>query len=315
MGDNKDPHAPPTTAVLDASYETIILTLDLVGTEVTRIPSRLTQAVQDLKFQQEIENFLNEYAKKLLQQKSTGKALTPSDAGKIALTLVEAQGKKVGQEIGTDILNQIANSSRAVELKAKLQELAKDITDQPVGAWFTDAKAYIIATGLLLNGVAVVFATSYGVRKVGMPAVLSALEGHTFKVKPFGSLELSTGIAKVDRTSGVVDLKITGTEDWKSIKVTIDVVGHSSVKNLSRVQGGAVEATVSVPVNKNVKLDLKGGVDMPKFDQKSIVYDLEAQLKVSPEKGNYSLGISAFVKGDGGRRADFGGTLDFKIDW
>jgi hypothetical protein len=311
MGDNQVPHAPPTDAVLDASYETIVLTLDLVGTEISKIPSQLTQAVQDLKFQQEVENFLNEYAKKLLQQKSTGNALAPADAGKIALTIAQAQGKKMGQKIGTDILDQIENSSKVAELKAKLQELGKDITDQPVGVWFTDSKAYIIATGLLINGVALVFATSYGVRKVGMPAILSALEGQTLKVKPFGSLELGTGIAKVDRTSGVVDLKITGTQDWKSIKVTIDVVGHSSIKDLSRVQGGAVETTVSVPVNKNVALGFKGSVDKPKSDQKSIIYDLEADLKISPDKGSYSLGISAFVKGDGAKRPDFGGTLDF----
>src|SRR5205085_10900506 len=154
-----------------------------------------------------------------------------------------------------------------------------------------------------------------GVKKIGMPTVLSALEGKTVSVKPFGSLELGTGIAKVDQKAGIVDLKITGTKEWHSIKLTLDVVGHARMNNLTRIEGAAADATVAIAFDKNIKLNLTAGANMPKFDQKPVLYDLEAKLEISPDKGNFGLGIGAVLKGEGGKRPDFAATLDFTYNW
>ena len=75
MGDKE-----PTTAVLDATYETVILAIDLIGDEVDKIPDRIFQAINDLNFQKEVENFLTDYGQKLLQEKSTNRSLTERDA-------------------------------------------------------------------------------------------------------------------------------------------------------------------------------------------------------------------------------------------
>jgi hypothetical protein len=129
----------PSTVALDVSYQTLILSLDLLGTELGNLPSLLTLAIQDLKFQQNVEDFLNGHAKQLLKQQNTSKALSASDATKIGLKSLQGEGHKTTDQFGVDIFKQIENRASFAALKAKLTELGKTPSDQPVGVWFNQS--------------------------------------------------------------------------------------------------------------------------------------------------------------------------------
>jgi len=317
MGDNNDakPPVPPVTQALDISHEIIVLGFDLVGKEVSDVPSRLIQLLHDVNLKKEIEGFLNDYAAKLLaEQNGSSKPMTEKDAGNLALKSLQKQGQKVGQEVLKSLADQVQGTQEFQDLKDDLEKLKKEFGDQPIGVWFTDGRVYLIAAGVLLAAGGAVFATYSEVKKIGLPAVLSKIEGQSVKFKAFGSLDLGAQVAKVDTSKGIVDFKFTGTKDWKPLVFSLEVVGHATT-DLKRVEGAGVNAKVTVQVSENVQLELKGGVDKQDFHKGSVAADLGAALRIKPDAHQpFSLSLVADLK-DSGRRpeASFGINLEFSI--
>jgi len=317
--------AKPSDELLDISYDTLILALDIVKREALdpdRLANRVLMALQGQNFKKDIEDFLTDFSRSTLQQNSTSKVLNSSTVEKLVVASAEKEGKKIAQDVGKDILKQIENTQQVQDLKENLKKLGKEFTEQPIGVWLTDTKVYIIAAGVLVSGAAIVYVTSFAAKKVGVPTFLTALEGQMVKFKAFGKIDVSAGLAKVDKTAGVVDYKLTGTRKWEYLTVSLDGMAHASMKERAKVEGVGAKATITIPVEKNVKLNLTGGLDKPQINERSILYDIHAQLEITPEnKGNENLGIKlkvdAYVKGDGagGKRPEAGIGLNLEIPW
>lgn len=317
MGDNNDakPPAPPVTQALDISHEIIILAFDLVGKEVKDAPSKLMQLLQDVNLKKEIEGCLNDYAAKLLAQQNTApKPMTAKDAGNLALKSLQKQGQKIGQEALKNLADQVQGTQEFQDLKEDLEKLKKEFADQPIGVWFTDARVYLIAAGVLLSAGAAVFATYSEVKKIGVPALLSKIEGQSIKMKVFGSLDLEAQLAKVDKTKDVADFKFTGTKDWKPLLFSLEVVGHAK-SDLKRMEGVGVNGKITLQVSENVQVEVKGGVDKQDFHKGAVTADIGATLKIKPSKDQpFTVGIMADLKESGRRpEASFGLNIEFSF--
>lgn len=319
MGDNNDAKQPaqqPVTQALDISHEIIVLGFDLIGKEVQDPASRLMQLLQDIKLKKEIEEFLNDYSAKLLaQQNSTSKPMTAKDAGNLALKSLEKQGQKIGGEMAKNLADQVQGTQEFQDLKEDLEKLKKEFADQPIGVWFSDTRVYLIAAGVLLSAGAAVFATYSEVKKIGVPALLSKIEGQSVKFKLFGSLDLGAQIAKVDTSKGIADFRFTGTKNWKPLMFTMEVVGHAA-SDLKKLEGGGVDGKVTLQVSQNVQVDLKAGIDKQDFRKGSAAVDLGASLRIKPDpKQPFSVGIMADLKesGRGRPEAAFGLNIEFNF--
>ena len=314
MGDSNTISVPPSTRVLDISQEIVILAFDLAGEEVKDVPGRLIQMLHDVNLQKEIKEFLNDYSTKLLQQNGTSKQMTAKDAGNLALKGLQGQGQKLGKEVLRNLADQVQGTQEFEDLKEQLKALGEEFTDQPIGVWFTDTKAYVIAAGVLITGGAAVFATYSAAKKFGVATVLSKLEGQSVSMKMFGSLDLGAQIAKVDKSKGIVDFKVTGTKDWKPLTFSIEVIGHASLKDLTRVEGAGVNAKIAMQVSKNVQLEVKGGADKLDFSKGRVVADLEAILKIKPDTDQpFSVNIGAGIRGGNGRRPEESFSFNIEI--
>ena len=278
--------APPNRCadVLDAVNDTVLMGVQVTGSAIKDLDTHLRQALQSPQLQNAIKSTLEELAKKKLGDVPV--QFSEEDSKKLLGELA----KKGAEAVGESVKEQIQRTPQYKELERRAQKILDALKCSPAGVWFDQNKMilYILGAGVLVGG-----ATAMYVARAGDPVtepVTSLIKDKKIRVPIPGNLEISASGFKFVPSKREVDVDLTLSGQWKTVKADFKV----NVQAVDSSVQASAAGTVVIPFRLGL-IRAEGN-----FDPRN------------PQVAPLRLGLGLGITPGGGVKLDLVGSLQFR---
>jgi len=281
--------APSTDAALG---QLIVLSFDLLDSEIDAIPDRIAAVLTRPDVYKAIEKSLLDFAK--TRDASATSQLTDEEARKLRDSVLKAGGSAASDAY----LDQIKASSRYKSVLSQLDLFKKAAASSSLGVWVDRNKGvlYVVGAALVLGGSTVLYLT-----KSGGPVadtISGELQKHSIDVVTVGALKLSVSDIEFRPSAQILGAKLVGQLKWDRVSVQLKLQLVASGADVQKVNG---EAVVKVGV---VNFTAIAGRDFAKPN-------VDLSLRINANLDNVKLGVGAHFS-DGGLRGS--GSIGYDLN-
>ncbi|HKG20759.1 MAG TPA: hypothetical protein VKC34_02580, partial [Blastocatellia bacterium] len=230
----------------DIVADTVVLAMKYESEGAQDIEGRLAKAMKLEEVQSAIRQALEDQAEETV--KVTPSTFSSEEANRFANSVLQRGYGAVRQ----DVLRQVRNSPRFLELRKSAEEIVSILASSPTGVWYDESKrlVYVVAAGVIIAGAVVIYVVRPGdaESQVAKPAA-ALMTDDTITYKPLGTLELSAGMAKLDPSRIFFKLDLASAASLKPVRGRFSTAGYAMDSHLKAAAG---QGMMFIPFGKIV---------------------------------------------------------------
>jgi hypothetical protein len=264
--------------VLEATFEVVELSFELVGAEFSLLPEHLPKAINSPQVQAAIKKTLLDFAKTRTNKVDT--VVSGPDAQKFIEKLAQDSGKATLDALG----QQVVKTGAYKQLETSLKAFEKATSSSSLGVWVSENGTLLKVVGALLivGSGTVLYVTKTGGAMLN--TALSPVEGKQFEVLTIGALKFNAGIWDFQPDARILGGRVGMTAKWNKVELDLKLGVLAEGPVIQQVEGAAV--LKSGPIALNLTAGAK-----PQTNVVNLALRVDYTIK---DKVN--IGVGAFYK-------------------
>ena len=218
----------------DIVADTVVLGFKYEADAGQGIETLLAKAIKLEEIQDIMREALEDHAEETVSKSPS--TFSSVDANRFSNCVLQRGFEPVRQEV----LRQIKNSPRFVELRKSAESVVGILDSSPTGVWFDETRrlVYVIAAGVIVAGAVVIYVVRPGdaVSQVAQPAAALTTDD-TVTYKALGTLDLTAGKTRLDSSKIFYKLDLAAALSLKPVRVRFSIAGHAMDSHLKSASG------------------------------------------------------------------------------
>jgi hypothetical protein len=297
--------------VVDAAKDVIVLAVKLADSTVHKSPGMVKKILEDDKLNKAVKEALLAEGKRLASLQRQGKPIGNDQGTKV----LQAVGKAASAPAMNAAKREIERTSEYRAVQAGLKQLECSFRQSPMGVFVDEHKGLliIVASGLAIGGAVAMYVAKSG---DWAASKMASLASKKLRFKVLGNVEVGAKQIKFNPSERKVELTTFSTASWKAVKVSLNLpVTFKDVK----LMAASAKGELKLMLGRNASLTGRGAIGYTrptKPGEQPLAYDLGLGLNVSGTGAHSKLKLQVlgFVKQDAATRSMGGsGTLKYGL--